>query len=352
MSSNKRRKKRMSKGKKWGIIFGIEILAIIILVPVIYIMVQLGRIKTATKDQVNLDNISVNDMDSDVLAEIKEGYRNIVLYGVDARDGSLDKGNRSDSIIIVSINNKTKDVKLCSVYRDTLFSIPDHGFDKVTHAYAYGGAELSMSVLNTNLDLNITEFVTVNFDVLAKVIDALGGLELTLESDAEVEQINMCIAEQNEVTGSDADALPEPGTYMMDGTQATGYARIRKTEGGDFRRAERQREVLDKMLAKAKSANILTLTKIINEVMPDIYTNLSTADILSIAKDVLSYNIVDQTGYPFNVTTGYYNKLDCVSSTDTLEEEVIQLHQYLFGSESYSPSSKLIELSNSRPWLN
>lgn len=352
MSSNKRRKKRMSKGKKWGIIFGIEILAIIILVPVIYVMVQLGRIKTATKDQVNLDNISVNDMDSDVLAEIKEGYRNIVLYGVDARDGSLDKGNRSDSIIIVSINNKTKDVKLCSVYRDTLFSIPDHGFDKVTHAYSYGGAELSMSVLNTNLDLSITEFVTVNFDVLAKVIDALGGLELTLESDAEVEQINLCILEQNAVTGSDSEGFSGPGTYTMDGTQATGYARIRKTEGGDFRRAERQREVLDKMLAKAKSANILTLTKIINEVMPDIYTNLSTADILSIAKDVLSYNIIDQTGYPFNVTTGYYNKLDCVSSTDTLEEEVIQLHQYLFGSEAYSPSSKLIELSNSRPWLN
>ena len=342
----------MSKGKKWGIIFGIEILAIIILVPVIYVMVQLGRIKTATKDQVNLDNISVNDMDSDVLAEIKEGYRNIVLYGVDARDGSLDKGNRSDSIIIVSINNKTKDVKLCSVYRDTLFSIPDHGFDKVTHAYSYGGAELSMSVLNTNLDLSITEFVTVNFDVLAKVIDALGGLELTLESDAEVEQINLCILEQNAVTGSDSEGFSGPGTYTMDGTQATGYARIRKTEGGDFRRAERQREVLDKMLAKAKSANILTLTKIINEVMPDIYTNLSTADILSIAKDVLSYNIIDQTGYPFNVTTGYYNKLDCVSSTDTLEEEVIQLHQYLFGSEAYSPSSKLIELSNSRPWLN
>ncbi len=208
MSSNKKHKKRMSKGKKWGIVFGVEILAIIILVPVIYIMVQLGRIKTATKDEVNLDNISINDMDSNVLAEIKEGYRNIVLYGVDARDGSLDKGNRSDTIIIVSINNQTKDVKLCSVYRDSLFSIPDYGFDKVTHAYSYGGAELSMSVLNTNLDLNITEFVTVNFDVLAEVIDALGGLELTLESDDEVEQINLCIAEQNAVTGSDSRRFP------------------------------------------------------------------------------------------------------------------------------------------------
>lgn len=341
--SKRRKKRKSSKAKRWGIIFAVELILILILIPVVFVYAKLSLVKTATVDEVNKANIVINN-DVDVTTQkALKGYRNIAFFGVDSRDGSLQTGARSDSIMVISINQETKDVKITSIYRDTCLKVPGYGFTKATHAYAYGGAELAMSMLNTNLDLDITEFATVDFGVLAKIIDAIGGIDLDI-SDAEFSLINPLIKEQNRVTGSDSPYLDGPGTQHVNGTQATAYARIRKIDS-DFKRAERQRIVLSKVFEQAKTANIGTLLNVIDTILPEVYTNMSSTDLISLAKDIFSYNIVDQSGWPFEKTTGSYQDLSYVFA-EGLEQNVKELHAYLFNNEEYSPSSTVNEISN------
>ena len=342
--SKRRKKRRSSKTKRWGIIFGIELVLILILIPVVFVYAKLSLIQTASASDVDKANIVINnDVDATTQKALK-GYRNIALFGVDSRDGSLQTGARSDSIMVISINQETKDVKITSIYRDTCLKVPGYGFTKATHAYAYGGAELSMSMLNTNLDLDITEFATVDFGVLAKIIDAVGGIDLDI-SDAEYSLINPLIDEQNSVTGSDSKYISGPGYQHVNGTQATAYARIRKIDS-DFKRAERQRIVLSKVFEKAKSANIGTLLNIIDTILPEVYTNMTSTDLISLAKDIFSYNIADQTGWPFEKETGSLpsDGLSYVFA-DSLEQNVKELHEYLFDNEDFTPSSTVSDIS-------
>jgi len=324
------------KTKKWGIVLIVEIILILVLVPIIIIYAKLSSIQRASTE-VNKDEIMVNDI-ADSTKTVLSGYDNIVLYGVDTRDGDLKKDARSDSIIIMSINHDKKQIKLLSIYRDTCMKIPGYGLTKVNHAYAYGGAQLSMSTLNTNLDLTITQFATVDFGILADIVDAVGGVEIDV-TDAEFALINPLIDEQNKVTGSKSAHLKSAGTQVLNGTQATAYARIRKSDS-DFKRAERQRTVIAKVFAKIKTSNVTTLVSVINKVLPEIYTNLSTTDIIALAKDISSYSITDSKGFPFEVITGHLttDSLD-YDFADGFNTNVTELHQYLFDNQSYSPSS-------------
>lgn len=342
--STKKKKRKSSKTKRWGIIFAVELILILILIPVVFLYAKLSLIKTAPASEVDKANIVINE-DVDVTTQTAlKGYRNIACFGVDSRDGSLENGARSDSIMIVSINQDTKDVKIVSVYRDTCLKVPGYGFTKATHAYAYGGAELSMSMLNTNFDLDITEFATVDFGVLAKIIDAIGGIEIDL-SDAEFSLINALIDEQNRVTGSDSPHVETSGYQLLNGTQATAYARIRKIDS-DFKRAERQRIVLSKIFEKAKTADIGTLLNIVDTVFPEIYTNLSSTEIISLAKDIFSYNIADQSGFPFEKTTGSLSDGLSYVFAEGFEQNVRELHAYLFDNQDYMPSSTVTQISD------
>lgn len=340
------RKKKMSKGKKWGIVFAIEVLLILILVPCIYIFTQLSKIQQATSGDVNENNILINDdVSEDTLANLAN-YRTIVLYGVDTRDSSiLRSGTLSDTIILVSINKETKDIKMCSVYRDTYIQIPDYGFDKVNAAYSYGGAELSLSTLNQAMDLNVTEFATVNWSVLVDIIDAVGGLELDVPQEMIDGTLNACIDEQNATLGTYADYIYEPGTQLLDGVQCVAYSRVRSMAGGDFTRASHQQIVLQALMQKAKSSDIGTLLKMVEEVAPQVYTNLDLGDILSLAKDVFSYNIVDQSGFPFENDTPYINGISYVAAIGW-SDNVAELHHFLYDDEDYTPSSSVQELSD------
>ena len=269
--------------------------------------------------------------------------KNIIVLGVDERAEEHDVG-RSDTLFVVMFDTKNKAASLLSVPRDTRVRIKGHGWDKINHAYAYGGAELSMSMLNTNLDLDITEFATVDFGVLAKIIDAVGGIDLDI-SDAEYSLINPLIDEQNSATGSDSEHISGPGYQHVNGTQATAYARIRKIDS-DFKRAERQRIVLSKVFEEAKSANIGTLLNIIDTILPEVYTNMTSTDLISLAKDIFNYNIADQTGWPFEKETGSLpsDGLSYVFA-DSLEQNVTELHEYLFDNEDYTPSSTVSDIS-------
>lgn len=285
------------------------------------------------------DSLITNDIDNDDL----EGYRNIALFGVDSRDNSLEKSTHTDTIIIASINKKTKDVKLVSIYRDTYAQIPDNDFNKINAAYFKGGYPLALNTINTNFDLDVKEFVTVNFQAIVNVIDLLGGITLDI-TDEELKYVNGYTKELNKINGTNVGKLNSSGTQLVNGTHATAYARIRYTKGGDFKRTERQRIVVQKIFEKAKKADFKTIKSIVDEILPQIYTNLDPVDMLDLAKDIFSYDIVDQTGFPFENSAEYYNKISYVFPIN-LEANVIKLHEYLFGTTDYTPSSKVHEIS-------
>ena len=156
----------------------IEIILIIAALFIAAIVYMSGKMKRITwKDS----DIYMNDVNDDNMS----GYTNIALFGVDSRENELTKKTRSDSIIIASINNKTHDVKLVSIYRDTFVYIPKHGYTKLNHAYAYGGPKLAIETINRNFDMNITDFITINFSGLTDVIDALGGVTIRIKKDAQ-----------------------------------------------------------------------------------------------------------------------------------------------------------------------
>ena len=346
MNHKKKRKKNV-KAKRWGVIVVIELLLIIILIPALYIYLKLSSVQEATAAEVDKANIVINEDVDEVTVQKLKGFKTIALFGLDAREeGSLeDTGSRSDAIMLVAINNDKKEIKLLSVYRDTCVNIPDYGLDKITHAYAYGGAELSMSTLNKNFDLSVTEFASVDFAVLADIIDAVGGLDIEL-TDVEVEWINECIHEQNRITGSDSPDIWESGMQHLDGTQATAYARIRKADS-DFVRAERQRTVLKLVFEKARDISLKSVMKIMDKVLPEVYTNLSKAEMLSLANDLYQYEIVDSVGFPFEKTTGslYSDELSYVFASDYLWN-VTEMHKYLYENEEYQPSTTVQEISN------
>ena len=216
------------------------------------------------------------------------GYRNIAIFGVDSRSDDYGVGNRSDCIIIASINNETGAIKLISVYRDTYVNIEGHGLDKITHAYSYGEAPLAVKTLNTNLDLNINEFVTVNFDSVTEAVDQLGGVQLTITSD-EIKYINGYIDETSKVTGKTSKHITEPGTYTVDGVQAVAYSRIRYTDGGDYKRTERMRTVIEAMFSKLKTKNLNEINSFADKILPHVYTNISATDIISMVPSMSKY---------------------------------------------------------------
>ena len=298
-----------------------------------YVQNKLSKINYVS---LNKDELAISD-------NVKEGYRNIALFAVDSRNLESYSGSRSDGIIILSINEKTKDAKLVSVYRDTYVQVEGHGYTKINHAYAYGGPTLAIKTLNTNLDLNISEFVAVNFEAVADAIDLIGGIEIEVESN-EVAQLNKYIKETANITGSTANTIPKAGTYTLDGVQAVAYGRIRKTAGGDYKRTERMRTVIIKTFEKAKKMNVSTLNKLVDAVLPEVQTNITSNEILSLATQIASYNIADNTGWPYNKTEKTLDASYVIPTT--LESNVKQLHQELFDQDDYVASDTVKQISN------
>ena len=325
----------------------LKVLGIIIIALVIFIIIAMLigyyviRAKLSKVQQVEIDvnNLSVTE----TIEQNLSGYRNIAIYGVDSRDSSLGAGNRSDCIIIASINNDLKEIKLISVYRDTYVNIEGYGLDKITHAYSYGGPELALKTLNENLDLNVTEFVTVNFDAVAEAVNLLGGVEINVEEN-EIEYLNSYLAETSRVTGIETEKITETGLQTLDGVQAVAYSRIRYTEGGDYKRTERMRTVIEAMFEKLKTKSISEINNFADQLLPEVYTNLELDEMLALAPIVLQYNITESIGWPYEVrgiTTDRWYGVPV-----TLETNVKQLHEEAFGEEDYTPSENVQKISD------
>ena len=336
-------KKKAARKKKRIMIFGIEIAVILILVLGFWVVSKLDKLQ---KPKVDPEKVEVNDTIQESTLESMKGYTTVALFGLDTRQaGQLGSGNRSDTVIIASINNDTKEVKLVSVYRDTYLDLTNGKFNKCNGAYSAGGPQQAMSMLNKNLDLDIQYYISVDFAAMTKAIDLLGGIDIDVD-DAEIEHLNNYIVETSEVTGVKTTPLTKTGLQTLDGVQATSYCRIRYTAGDDFKRTERQREVIMQIVSKAKTMDISQVNDIIDAVFPLAATNYTNDELLAMAPQLLTYDIVDTTGFPFDKAAATVKgKGSCVIPVN-LEENVKQLHEYLFGTTDYQPSDEVKAISS------
>lgn len=343
-------RKRAKKRKKKIILFIFEIILLAVLLLVLFAVFKTDKIQ---KIKINEEDIVVNDTVEANTA--MKGYRNIALFGVDSRDKDLGKGTRSDTIMIASINDDTGEVKLCSVYRDTYLNLGNDSYNKCNASYAKGGPEQAINMLNMNMDMNITDYVTVGFTGLIETIDALGGVTIDVREDEIVHlnnyQISMVGKSADGKTftaeeGKDYTAVTSSGKQKLNGLQATAYCRIRYV-GDDFMRAERQRTVLSAVMDEAKQASPSQLNSILNSVLPNVSTSLDVDEMTAVLSNLTKYNITGSDGFPFetNRATGSVGKKgSCVIPVD-LAQNVELLHHFFFGDAEYTVSDQVKQYS-------
>ncbi|MDE6977629.1 MAG: LCP family protein [Lachnospiraceae bacterium] len=337
--------KNDSKKKRFRIVlFIVEIFVLLLMGVVLYGVLKVektGKVEIPKEDIVINEEVKVKEETT------MRGYRNIALFGVDSPTGALTKNTRSDSIMIASINQDTGECKLVSVYRDTYLNLSNDSYNKCNAAYAKGGPEQAINMLNMNLDMNITDFITVGFAGLSDTIDALGGVMIDVDS-SEISHLNnyqICMAQ--DLKRDSYTPVTSTGYQLLDGLQATAYCRIRYTAGDDFKRAERQREVILAIMDKVKSASPSTLNQIANDVFGEVYTSLDLMEIIEMLGEVSRYQITDQGGFPeesMRATGTIGSKGSCVVPV-SLEQNVIWLHKFLFEDEAYTPSEAVKEYS-------
>ena len=346
------------KSKTKKILFAVEIIVLLLFIGGLYVYGQLNS-KLDKINQPVLDDskIKVNQEVQDSIDSQEStltGYTTYALFGIDHRDKNTALGGEnSDTIIIASVNNDTKDVKLVSVYRDTLLNLGNDTYSKANAAYAYGEAEQAITMLNTNLDLNISEYATVNFNALTTIIDDLGGLDMDM-SYAEIVHMNNYCVETSEETGKDYTPIELPDRpddieavqyhYHLNGVQATSYCRIRYTASLDMGRTERQRRVIQMIVSKAKSAGLGKIFKIMDDVFPMVTTSLSKQDILGLIPTLIGYKFTDSTGFPQKFK--FSNIKGSIIVPTDLENNVVELHKFLYDDQDYTPSSEVVARSN------
>ncbi|RHP76127.1 LytR family transcriptional regulator [Ruminococcus sp. OF02-6] len=340
--------------KRKKILFILEIVVLLLFIGGLFVYGQIS----AKLDKIDIQETDLADQDivTNDQAPQMTGYTTYALFGLDHRSKNekLNTEN-SDTIIIASINNDTKAVKLVSVYRDTLLNVKDDTYSKANSAYALGGPTNAVSMLNTNLDLNITDYVAIDFDALVTVVDCLGGLDIPL-SYAEIVHMNNYCVETSEETGKSYTPveLPDPkpedeeaivDTYHLNGVQATSYCRIRYTASLDMGRTERQRRVIQMIVDKAKKAGLSTIFDIMDQVFPMVKTSVSKTEILKMIPAMIGYSIDETTGFPNDYKFAKVKGSGSVIVPTTLESNVLKIHQFLYGDTSYTPTQDVLNRS-------
>ena len=287
----------MNKKNKINIKKIIISLSIILILSIIIIAsFFINYINKINKVNLNKENLTSEDVsiykDSNENNTISNNtnnkyIKNIAMLGIDSGSDNI---GRSDCILIATLDTEHKKIKLSSIIRDSYVNIPSkNNKDKINHAYAFGGPELTIETLNKNFDLDLTEFVSVNLSSFPKIIDTIGGISLDIKED-EIELINAYINDLNSKNGTSSSSIIESGTQSVDGTQALAYTRIRYTSGGDFERSHRQRIVLETLIKKIKELPVIKYPEILDVLLPMVDTNLTAQEILSLCLDFSSLN--------------------------------------------------------------
>ena len=339
--NNMRKKKKMNKGLKIFLIILLVLVIIIVGLGVAGYTFVNGKIGKMQKENIDTTAVGINE---ETKQELK-GYRNIALLGIDSRADDYGLGNRSDCMMIASINQETNEIKLISVYRDTYVYVMENGtkrLDKITHAYSYGGAQNTLKSLNEAMDLNITEFVTVNFDAVIAAVDSLGGVYIDIDK-SEIKYVNDYIDATSESSGVKSSHITHSGRQKLDGVQAVSYTRVRYTTGGDYKRTERMRTVVEAMLSKAKTLNVGQLNSFADTILPKIRTNISTSEIWGLIPKLASFKVTESIGWPYDTKGITLDRWYGVPVT--LQSNVERLHKEAFEQEDYEASDTVKEMS-------
>lgn len=323
------------------------ILAIIAMAVVLAVVIVTGMSKGDSKNGAAgqqpqpQEEILYGDEELGIDAKVDEqlqNYRNVVLFGIDAEDFESETGHRSDAIIVLSMNKKTDEIKMFSVYRDTYLKIDDdHGLDKINHAYAYGGMEQSIKALNQNLDLNIREGMALTWKAVADLVDNLGGVEIDIQ-ESERTYMNQSLSAENQIKSA--------GSQTLNGDQAVLYARIRKDSAkGDYRRNERMKIVLSAAMEKAKTMDISKLTDIMDQTLDEVTTNMSYNRMTDTLLDIASYDLTNSVGWPYK-TSGWMHNSIWYGVPITLESNVKKLHKNFFAQKNYDPTDFVKKVSS------
>lgn len=338
----------MDRRKKILLIVGGVLLAVLLFAAAAFAYVNhklFGNMADVDFDEKKVENL---DLTEEQLAQMK-GHWMVACFGVDSREKggemNVGKGANADVNMICSVDLESGEIKLVSVFRDTYLNISNkNSYNKINAAYAIGGPEQAVAALNKNLDLNITQYATFNWKAVADAINILGGVDIEL-SENERSWINAYITETVKETGIGSHQIQKAGLVHMDGVQAVAYGRIRYGDT-DYARTERQRIVLQAAFDKVKTADWATVNNIIQTVMPQLATNIDMADLIPLARQLANFHIGDTKGFPMargEARVGKYG--DCVIP-QTLVSNVSELHQFLFGTENYQPSSKVQSYSS------
>ena len=339
--NNMRKKKKMNKGLKIFLIILLVLVIIIVGLGVAGYTFVNGKIGKMQKEDIDTTAVGINE---ETKQELK-GYRNIALLGIDSRADDYGLGNRSDCMMIASINQETNEIKLISVYRDTYVYVTENGtkrLDKITHAYSYGGSQNTLKSLNEAMDLNITEFVTVNFDAVIAAVDSLGGVYIDID-ETEIKYVNDYIDATSESSGVKSSHITHSGRQKLDGVQAVSYTRVRYTAGGDYKRTERMRTVVEAMLSKAKTLNVGQLNSFADTILPKIRTNISTSEIWGLIPKLASFKVTESIGWPYDTKGITLDRWYGVPVT--LQSNVERLHKEAFEQEDYEASDTVKEMS-------
>ena len=333
--AEKAAKKRRARRRKRAIFMMAEIVTLLILLGIGYVMTKYGKLQLHVFSD---GDIQVNE------GVEQDDYTTVALFGGDSREGQLGAGTHADTIIVVSIDKTTKEIRMASIYRDTLVRDVDDEMWKANSAYFLGGPEQAINMLNRNMDLDIEHYATVDFKALADTIDLLGGIEIDV-SDAEAKEVNLYISETAMVADKEA-ILIDGGLQTLDGVQAVTYARIRKNVGGDYARTERQRLVIQKIMEKVRSTDLSVLNDIIDEVLPQVSTSFSLSELIKLASGVMQYKIGDTTGFPFVHADAKIEGLGSVVVPVDFQENVEELHTFLYPKDEYEASQTVKDISH------
>ena len=366
--TNSGSRKRAAKKRKTTkvIIFAVELMVIAVMVGALYVVTRLAK----PEQKGGIKVIELKQEALEIPQEVQEnvamkGYMNVALFGVDIsrektdeagvvvdllpagtlRESGLLKGFRSDTIMIASINMDNGDIKLVSVFRDTFLNMGE-SYSKCNAAYSKGGAEQAVKMLNTNMDMDIENFVTVSYWALTEVIDALGGVYIDVSSD-ELKHLNNYGISIGKTMNTTYKPLASPGYQLVTGMQAAAYCRIRYV-GNDFARAARQREVIKAIEEQAKKSDVNKLLTAFENAQKDISTSLKNDDIVQLISHIADYKIVEEGEFPqeaYRTVKNMGAKGSCVVPTD-LETNVKWLHKFLFDEDDYNVTNSVKEYSS------
>ena len=264
------KKKKANKKKKFLKVL-VSVLSIFLVLCIAFYAYGYSIINKITR-------VELDESDLGITTSTYEDVKNIALLGIDSR--SDDKSGRADANVILTIDKKHKKIKLTSIARDSYVAIEGHSKDKLTHAYAYGKSQLAVKTLNQNYGLEITDYVTMNFFELARVIDYIGGVVIDV-NEAEMGDLNNNVIANTDFGDIECKPIQAPGVQLLSGAQAVCYARIRYVDG-DVERGNRQKEVLTAMFASVKKMNPVKLPEVASLVIEECETSLSTNDIISL----------------------------------------------------------------------